>query len=911
MLNVVVSGIVTGLLYGVAGLALVIVYRTSKVLNFALGGLGAVAAYSVSSLLNLRLPYPVSFVIGVAVGALVGLILELGIVRPLRRKPHLTIGIGTLGALLISQGALGARFGYSPEALPEALAGAGAFRLGTFGISANQILIIVVALLVTLALFLLIGKTRLGLTMRATSSGPQTAELLGVDVARVRSVAWMIGGAYGALAALLVTPLTYLSPTSFTDFMLTAFAAVVLGGFTSIAGVVVGALAFGVAINLLETFLSPTLIDTYTFIGIAIVLVLRPNGLFGRREHEIPEPQVTAIGSGGTVEQERSPAEVRGAGSIRPRARLGALRGSWSQWVVLLLVMALMPVVLDPPTIFLLITALATFIGVLGLNILVGYTGQVSLGHSGFLAIGAVAAGVAIKHGMSPLLTLPLALVLGAAAGLIIGLPAERLSGIYLVLLTLAFSFAVPELDLQFGSVTGGANGLPLALPPALATTVPEYWFVLAVAALVTGVTLVASVSRIGRGWRAVRDSEHGALAMGLNPTVIKLGAFAWSSALAALSGALLGMIVGFVTPASYGVLISIYALLAVVLGGTGSIFGSLIGALFLSAVPKYTQGLGLPQDLVFGFALILVLVLAPSGVAGLLERARAGTIRRLARRRGGAAAPEVPDLAEEGPEPPRLDHAGAPAAGGSDARGHPDALLELQAVSAGYGLVDVLHEVSIHVSPGEVVAIIGANGVGKSTLMRTISGLIRPTQGRVLLRGHAVSRRTDPHSIARLGIGHVPEGRAIFPDLSVAENLEMGTFGRAGRPGGMATEAVLDFFPILRERLSQRAGTLSGGQQQMLAIARALIGNPELLMLDEPSLGLAPIITKQVFDILRRICDSGVAVLLVEQNALAALGLADRAYVMSRGRMVLEGSGRELREDERIRHAYLSVTGA
>jgi len=579
-------------------------------------------------------------------------------------------------------------------------------------------------------------------------------------------------------------------------------------------------------------------------------------------------------------------------------------------------VMAFLPGVLDPPAVFLLVTALATFVGVLGLNILVGYTGQVSLGHSGFLAIGAIGAAFAIKHGLSPLLTLPLALVLGAVAGLIIGLPAERLSGIYLVLLTLAFSFAVPELDLQFGSITGGANGLPLSLPPALSTTVPEYWFVLAVAAVVTGVTLVASMTRVGRGWRAVRDSEHGALAMGLNPTVIKLGAFAWSSALASLSGAMLGMVVGFVTPASYGVLVSIYALLAVVLGGTGSIFGSLLGALFLGAVPKYTQRIGLPQDLIFGAALILVLVLAPSGIAGLLERIGGSAARWIGARRGRGQSAEAAtaDIPEEIPglieDAPLVTFPAAVSAADGRHHSHPDALLALDGVSAGYGMVNVLHDVSIHVSAGEMVAIIGANGVGKSTLMRTISGLIRPTGGRVLLRGQQLSKRTTPHRIAQLGIGHVPEGRAIFPDLSVGENLSMGTFGKAGRSGGMAAEEVLDLFPIIRERSAQRAGTLSGGQQQMLAIARALVGNPELLMLDEPSLGLAPIITKQVFDILRRICDSGVAVLLVEQNAQAALGLADRAYVMSRGRIVLEGTGKELREDERIRHTYLSVTG-
>ncbi len=968
MINVIVSGIVTGFLYAMAGLGLVAVYRTTRVINFALGGMGAISAYIASTLLNDNLAYGYVFPIALIIGGIVGLLVEFGVVRPLRRLPPLTIAIGTLAVLLILQGILGAEYGYSPQALPEVLANAGTLRAGSFAISANQILIIGVGIVVTALLIVLMLRTRLGLTMRATSSGPQTCSLLGVNVSRTRVSAWVIGGAYGALAALLVTPQTYLAPSSFTTFLLTAFAAVVLGGFASIPGVVIGSLFFGVAINLLEVYLNSKLIDVYTFIGIALVLVFRPHGLFGKREHEVSEPDLSASGGGVDLGEARprapeAPSEdipagettAKTAGQIaatettadeaveaRPR-RWWAVPLRYTPWLGVLLVFAIVPLIFGQADVFLLATALAAFVGILGLNILVGYSGQVSLAHSAFLLIGALTSAIAISHGVAPLVTLPIALAVGAVVGLLIGLPATRLSGLYLVLLTLTFAFAIPELDLQFGSLTGGSNGLPINFPTSLTDPSNQYWFVLAIAAFLTVVTLIVVNTRLGRGWRAARDSPDGAQALGLRPFIIKIGAFAWSAAFAALGGALTSMLVGFVTPGSYDVFISIYALLAIVLGGTGSIFGSLLGAMFITLVPNYTQGSGVPQDVIFGAVLLAVLIVAPSGIVGLLQRVR-DQVQARVRRGGGLRSLCPPHLtrarsetgaAGSGRHEPAIataDHLadvvsragtsrtdGAPpptsttTAGGSSPTNGGAPLLAVNDLSAGYGLVDVLHEVSLQVGHGEVVALVGANGVGKSTLLRTISGLIAPSSGAISWRGQKLSGRTGAHRITRMGIGHVPEGRAIFPDLSVSDNLTMGTFGIGDRVGGhgMSRDDVLQRFPIIKERAKQRAGTLSGGQQQMLAIGRALVGRPELLMLDEPSLGLAPVIVDQVFDILREIASSGVSVLLVEQNAQAALALADRAYVISRGRIVLQGTAEELRSDERLRETYLAVGAA
>jgi branched-chain amino acid transport system ATP-binding protein len=233
--------------------------------------------------------------------------------------------------------------------------------------------------------------------------------------------------------------------------------------------------------------------------------------------------------------------------------------------------------------------------------------------------------------------------------------------------------------------------------------------------------------------------------------------------------------------------------------------------------------------------------------------------------------------------------------------------VLELRDVKAGYGKVQALHGISLQVRPGEVIALIGANGAGKSTTLRAISGLIAPTGGDILLDGSSIARRR-PDLIVRSGIAHCPEERRVWPELSVQENLSLGAYICSDRAEvKRRTEMVLARFPRLRERSAQFAGTLSGGEQQMLAIGRALMGRPSLLMLDEPSLGLAPIVIEQVFD---RIVElnkrTGLGVLLVEQNSAMALEIANRASVLETGIVTLSGPSSVLADDPRIREAYL-----
>ncbi len=234
--------------------------------------------------------------------------------------------------------------------------------------------------------------------------------------------------------------------------------------------------------------------------------------------------------------------------------------------------------------------------------------------------------------------------------------------------------------------------------------------------------------------------------------------------------------------------------------------------------------------------------------------------------------------------------------------------LLKVENLIVRYGGIEAVRGISFDVKAGETVTLIGANGAGKSSTLRTISGLVKPAEGKILFDGEDIAAK-DPTQIVSKGLMMVPEGRRIFPNLTVLENLKIGAYLRKDDLEE-DLERVYGYFPRLKERSWQEGGTLSGGEQQMLAVGRALMGRPKLLMMDEPSLGLAPIVVQEIFRIIRRISEAGTTVLLIEQNANMALHVADRAYVIENGQILMEGTGQELLEDEKVREAYLGSTG-
>ena len=233
-------------------------------------------------------------------------------------------------------------------------------------------------------------------------------------------------------------------------------------------------------------------------------------------------------------------------------------------------------------------------------------------------------------------------------------------------------------------------------------------------------------------------------------------------------------------------------------------------------------------------------------------------------------------------------------------------ALLEVRDIKVYYGMIRALKGISFEVNEGEVVALIGANGAGKTTTLHTVTGLLRPKEGQILYDGHDITR-TGAHKIVSMGMAHVPEGRRVFANMTVLQNLRMGAFTRTDKDEIENTlQKVYQRFPRLRERQGQVAGTLSGGEQQMLAMGRALMSQPRILLMDEPSMGLSPIFVAEIFDIIQKVSDGGTTVLLVEQNARKALSIADRAYVLETGQITMSGKASDLLHDEAVRKAYL-----
>ena len=233
--------------------------------------------------------------------------------------------------------------------------------------------------------------------------------------------------------------------------------------------------------------------------------------------------------------------------------------------------------------------------------------------------------------------------------------------------------------------------------------------------------------------------------------------------------------------------------------------------------------------------------------------------------------------------------------------------MIKVNQVHAGYDLVNVLRDVTIEIGDGEIVAVLGSNGVGKTTLNNTLSGLIKPTSGEIYFDNVLISD-CDPVEIVEMGLIHVPEGRKLFPNLSVKENLELGSYRRGKLNRATNFERVIEIFPKLKDRLRQTAGTLSGGEQQMVAIGRGLMSDPRILLLDEPSLGLSPLLVEQMFTLIKQINEDGLSIILVEQNVIQSLAIADRAYVLEEGTVSLSGRADELKENSDLKKSYLGL---
>jgi len=535
--------------------------------------------------------------------------------------------------------------------------------------------------------------------------------------------------------------------------------------------------------------------------------------------------------------------------------------------------------------------ALTATVGV-GLNILLGLAGQVSLGHVGFYAIGAYTVAILTLKGASFWIALPLAGVISALVGAALALPALRVTGPYLAMITIAFSFIVQHGTIEWRALTGGANGLMGLMPPAIGTHGFSDRDMTALAVAMASVSLYLfhriAGSTWGKGMVAVRDAEIAARAIGFNPVVIKTAAFALSAFFTGLAGGVFAPLLMFVAPDSFPFSQSILFLLAVIVGGAGWVFGPLVGAAISVVLPELLSGLAEYRLLFFGALLLVVLWLAPGGAMGALAR----LVRRTDRRPADGTG---------------FDLARVLAAHGDTAT------LTVHDIGIAFGGIRAASNVSFSADPGRITSVIGPNGAGKTTVLNMIGGFYRPDSGSIRL-GDRELAGAPSWKIARAGIARTYQTTRLFGSLSALDNvliaLRRGSLGNplgraASAEACAAAEALLAFVGY-RGPVFTPAEDLPHVDRRLVEIARALAMRPRVLLLDEPAAGLMRADKDALAVLLRDIAGFGIAVILVEHDMPLVMTASDRVVVLDTGRCIAEGTPADIRNNPKVLRAYL-----
>jgi branched-chain amino acid transport system ATP-binding protein/branched-chain amino acid transport system permease protein len=539
------------------------------------------------------------------------------------------------------------------------------------------------------------------------------------------------------------------------------------------------------------------------------------------------------------------------------------------------------------------LVALATIVGV-GLNILVGLAGQISIGHIGFYAIGAYAVAVLTLKGINFWPALAAAGVLAAGIGALLALPAIRVSGPYLAMMTIAFAFIVQHTAIEWRDVTGGQNGLMNIPQPALAAVLAGERSLAVIATLLAALALVfyhrLARSPWGMAMIAVRDSEIAARAIGFQPVGIKTIAFALSAALTGVAGGLFAALFAFVAPDSFPFSQSILFLLAVIVGGAGWTLAPVVGAVVIVVLPELIAPLAEYRLLAFGGLLLIVLWLAPEGVIGLLSRAFSRPDRTPARP-GTFSLPmflAVPDNRQA---------------------------LTLEKLSIAFGGVRAVSGVALRAEPGHITALIGPNGAGKTTVLNMIGGFYPPDAGSIRL-GETELAGASASRVARAGIARTYQTTQLFGSLSVLDNVLAGLRrGRVGNPivAAAGTRERGDAEGLLalvgyKGPLGVPARDLPHVDRRLVEIARALATRPRVLLLDEPAAGLMRADKVLLVGVLRRLAEAGLAIILVEHDMALVMGLSDHVVVLDAGRPIAAGTPESVRQERKVRDAYLGA---
>ncbi len=890
---VIALGVVYGTVTALGAMALILTYRSNRFVNFAYGSMGSlVGVLAIGLHLEHGVPFLLALPLGVAAGAAAGAGVERFVLRRFSGASRLVVTVASIGLAqvlagieLIGSKAIGFVSLRGAFEVPLGLE----LDLGVKRLGGDEMLIVLVAPFVLLGLGWFLTRTDTGVAVRAAAENMDRALVLGVPVRRNTTIVWALAGGLAALTFILKAPFSGIVPGATSTgpaVLLPALAAAVVARMESLPV----ALGAGIGLGIVEqvarwnTSGSPSFIDALFLVVIVVALLAQRASL--SRGQDTGMSSWSATGALRPV-----PAELR---------RLPEVRGAVAAMVGLIVVAAIvLPQGWSPSNQLLASFALVWAMVGVSLVVLTGWGGNISLGQFGLVGAGAMVAGNLIAdHNLDLIFVVVIAGGVGALIALVVGLPALRIGSLFLAVTTIAFAVA---LDSYVLNVNNFPDLVPSSVPRPLLfgrfDLEDQYaMYLLCLAVLATWIVVAIGLrkARTGRTLMATRDNERGAAAAGVSPARIKLSGFLLAGTIAGVAGALHVQLLHSLSPGSYPVTDSITVFSTAVIGGLGSVAGAVSGVLLYKYL-ETVEALGDLRLILTGSGLLFVLYALPGGLGQLLVGVRDRLLARVATRRGielvapGADGSVTQDEARASAErrpavEPRADQ--------------PAPVLACEGVDLAYGSLQVVFDLDLAVHRGEMVALLGTNGAGKSTLLKGISGLLPPRAGTVALHGRTISGE-PADAIARGGMALVAGGHAVFPTLTVAENLRIAawTFRDDAARVARAQDATLRLFPILAERATQRAGDLSGGEQQMLGLAGSLMMEPDVLLIDELSLGLAPTVVSQLLDVVREVHRGGTTVVVVEQSVNVALELAARAVFMEKGAIRFEGPTAELLE--------------
>ena len=899
--GVLVQGAIIGSLTSLLALGLALVWRANRVVNFAAGDLGAVPATFAVLLMTstLALGWWVALAAGLAVALVVGVLVEFLLVRRFARSPRLVLSVATIGiAQLLAAAALLLPRWFTVTGRPIPAPFDLHLTIDPIIFRGNDIAAVVAVPIVLAALALFLRRSDLGIAIRTGSERADRAASLGIPIRRLQTVVWTLATVLAFLAVFLRAGIVGLPIGQVLGpaILLRALAAGVIGRMERLPTVVGAAIVLGVVEqSVLWHWHEPAYVAPVLLVVVVIALLVTGGPESGRHSEV------------STWQAAREARPVPRALRRVPEVRLG----QGVTYALIVAVLVALPLLLTESKLNL-ATTIVIF-GIIGcsLVVLTGWAGHVSLGQVAFVGIGAAVAGaVTARLGWDLSIGLVIAGIAGAVVATLIGLPAIRNRGLTFGVTSLAFALVTSTwlLNRNFFGAGTSLNWLPperIARPAlfgVIAIDTETRFYYLSLIGLLLAVAAAYGVrrSRTGRALIAIRENDRAAEAFGISARRVTLFAFAFSGFLAAFAGGLFvhqqsGLDLGPYQPAA-----SLEAFTVTVIGGLGSIPGALLGATYVRSAQYF-----LPAEweiLATGIGLLAVLMILPGGLGAGLADIRDAILRRVANRRSIALGPyaraDTSARAEPSVAPQPVTRSDL-APGG----------LVVEDLDVAYDRVQVLFGVNLRAAPGEIVALLGTNGAGKSTLLRAIAGLVPADHGHVVMGGDDLTR-LRPDQIAAHGVASMPGGAVAFASLTVAEHLRLAGWTQRKRPDEIrhGTDRALSHFPRLRERLDEQAGSLSGGEQQMLGVAMALIASPRLLLLDELSLGLAPSLIPPLLAIVRDLAASGTTVVVVEQSVDVALEIASRALFMEKGQIQFEGPTRDLLDrPDLLRSVFLS----